>query len=201
MKISIQCTPEEWVETLKRISVSTHSVKGEAEPVEAALTAAKSTNRFVVGATPYPYTPSSGEFIPQPPSGAFQQFMENKVKTAAESFWGSSVPGSEVDFAQPDALAELIKVWDFNFGVEGKPQPDRLKALNDAMSTHGGEILRYIRETGGLTRAIENAGCALDSNRARKIAENLTSVASAAGYGEISDMLEYPWRSKTTTKP
>jgi len=52
------------------------------------------------------------------------------------------------------AFYGLVEIWKKNFGLENTEQPNRIKALQQAMSISGDEILMYLKKSEGLTNGI-----------------------------------------------
>jgi hypothetical protein len=106
-----------------------------------------------------------------------------------------------------DQWITLIGVWRENFGVEGAPQPDRVRNL---MAVLNPDVIAYLRSTSGLTGATRGAVYLLDGGdpdapvtlsnaqirEARMIAENITQVASFHA-PMIAEMMEYTYEYRT----
>ena len=90
-------------------------------------------------------------------------------------------------------LHGLVQAWAVNFGHDADPeaQPDRLKLLDDSMR-HFNAMLAFIHYSQGLTRAVRTvAPQTWTKHLCRKLAENIASVSSATGIGELAAALEY----------
>jgi nucleotide-binding universal stress UspA family protein len=106
-----------------------------------------------------------------------------------------------------DQWITLVGVWRENFGVEGAPQPDRVRNLASVLNP---DVIAYLRSTSGLTGAAREAIYLLDGGNpdalvtlskaqlreARLIAENITQVASFHAPA-IAEMLEYGYDYRT----
>lgn len=131
--------------------------------------------------------------------------------TTAESFWGSSVPGSGPADPVPKAYQDkmlrervesggvafyhLVTTWAQNFNRKGK-QPDRARAVAETMQEHGRDVFFFLRDVGGLTKAVRSVSPNLGKAESRLIAENMASVSSALGVG-LSDYLEYDQETRS----
>jgi hypothetical protein len=127
---------------------------------------------------------------------------------AAESFWGESVPTSDVKLLDIErgarevreaeirqtggvAFYYLVSNWSNGFGIPAAPQPDRVKLLEATMESEGGKILGFLRAVGGLTQAVMEVMPNLSHRDTRLLAENIASVSSAVGWSDLADTLEY----------
>lgn len=97
-----------------------------------------------------------------------------------------------------DLWLALIETWRMNWGVEGAPQPDRVRILSNMLHMDGAAIFAYLRAKAGITDATrdvlcEITQCPLDNSvkrEARLLAENIAQVGSFHA-PEIAEMLEY----------
>jgi hypothetical protein len=113
----------------------------------------------------------------------------------------STVPSSgapSLDKATEEQLAEgadlwmgLLTTWQRGFMDEEAEQPDRLDALASAVTQGGSCMFAALHHYGGLTRLVRSLMAQMPKKRARRIAENIAQVASAAGIPVIADYLEY----------
>jgi len=124
---------------------------------------------------------------------------------APDAPWVNPTPGEVPDSDGPvysqateEQLAEgadlwmgLLMTWQHGFMEEEADQPDRLGALSEAVTQGGGRMFAALAHYGGLTSLVRSMLPGVDKRRARRIAENVASVSSAAGIPVISDQLEY----------
>jgi len=123
---------------------------------------------------------------------------------APDAEWATtddSVPDSgapTLDRATEAQLAEgadlwmgVLMQWQDGFGDEEADQPDRLKILSNAVMEGGGSMFACLHHYGGLTRMVRSFLATTPKRTARRIAENVAQVSSAAGIPVISDHLEF----------
>ena len=113
----------------------------------------------------------------------------------------SEVPSSgapALDRATEEQLAQgadlwigVLTAWRQGFMDDEAEQPDRLKILMDAVTQGGTYMFATLRHYAGLTRLVRGLLANTPKKRARRIAENIAQVSSAAGIPVISDYLEY----------
>lgn len=90
-----------------------------------------------------------------------------------------------------DLWLGLITTWNQGFMDEEAEQPDRLTSLAKAVTEGGGLMFAVLAHYGGLTLLVRSLTTQIPKKRARRIAENIAQVASAAGIPVIADYLEY----------
>lgn len=90
-----------------------------------------------------------------------------------------------------DVWMGVLMQWQSGFGDETAEQPNRLKILSEAVMECGGPMFACLQHYGGLTRMVRSFLATTPKRKARRIAENLAQVSSAAGIPVISDHLEF----------
>ena len=92
-------------------------------------------------------------------------------------------------------LRDFVLEWALNFGDPNAPQPDRTDLMVSMMQDNGVGIMSFIKDAGGLTRAILLATQSDNWDRrfSRLIAENITQVGSII-CPPLANHLEYPWK-------
>jgi hypothetical protein len=90
-----------------------------------------------------------------------------------------------------DVWMGVLMQWQSGFGDETAEQPNRLKILSEAVMECGGPMFACLQHYGGLTRMVRSFLATTPKRKARRIAENLAQVSSAAGSPVISDHLEF----------
>ena len=142
-----------------------------------------------------------------PPRGKRVRYMGPKTDAptvAPDAEWATtddSVPDSgapRLDKATEAQLAQgadlwmgVLMRWQEGFGDEEAEQPDRLKILSNAVMEGGGSMFACLHHYGGLTRMVRSFLATTPKRTARRIAENVAQVSSAAGIPVISDHLEF----------
>jgi len=130
--------------------------------------------------------------------------QESEATVAPDAPWVNgkhSVPDSgapTLDRATEEQLAEgadlwmgLLTTWQQGFGEEGVEQPDRLGLLAQAVTQGGGRMFAALHHYGGLTRLVRSLMAHMPKKKARRLAEHIAQVSSAAGIPVISEALEY----------
>ena len=123
---------------------------------------------------------------------------------APDAEWATtddSVPdsgASRLDKATEAQLAEgadlwmgVLMQWQSGFMDPDAEQPDRLKILSNAVMEGGGSMFACLHHYRGLTRMVRSFLATTPKKTARRIAENVAQVSSAAGIPVISDHLEF----------
>ena len=101
-------------------------------------------------------------------------------------------PAQEAQLAEgADLWMGVLMQWQEGFGDPEAEQPDRLKILSEAVMQGGGPMFACLRHYGGLTLLVRSLLATTPKRRARRIAENVAQVSSAAGIPIISDHLEF----------
>ena len=154
------------------------------------------------------HTRSGADDALSPPRGKRVRYMgpakPDASTIAPDAEWATTdngVPDSgapRLDKATEAQLAQgadlwmgVLMRWQEGFGDEEAKQPDRLKILSNAVMEGGGSMFACLHHYGGLTRMVRSFLATTPKRTARRIAENVAQVSSAAGIPVISDHLEF----------
>lgn len=97
-----------------------------------------------------------------------------------------------------EVFKEFCVEWNRNFGVEGTPQPDRVKLMGDlGVGRHVRSVLLMAYEIGSLQRLVQKAlaesGTELDLDQIEQVTTNMVAV-SHAGFPDLAGTYDYSTR-------
>lgn len=126
---------------------------------------------------------------PVPSSGATPADLNFGPDPQFDALFARATEGQLAEGA--DMWMGLLTTWQQGFMDEEAEQPDRLAALSSAMTQGGSVMFAALHHFGGMTALVRSLMPNMHKKRARRIAENITQVASAAGIPHLSTYLEY----------
>ena len=181
------------------------TVEGEADELVAVTQVFMAHLARIIGPRPVSVGVQTKAAPAAEPPAAPASAKESPPTVAPDAPWvdtePAEVPSSDGPIyarATEEQLAEgadlwmgLLTTWQQGFMDPEAEQPDRLDVLSRSMSQGGGRMFGVLYHYGGLTMLVRSLMPGLDKRTARRMAENIASVSSAAGVPVISDQLEY----------